>query len=74
MLLQEQSESRPLLISHALADPSKAAEALIQAALGGDGKDNISVIVVLMLEAQDQILVSGVQLFAKTDRVHISQV
>jgi serine/threonine protein phosphatase PrpC len=61
------------VISHAPPDPSMAAEALIQAALDGGGEDNVSVIVVSMLEAEDQTLVPGVQLLAKPDTIQIPQ-
>ncbi len=59
------------VLSQRFHHPSQLAEMLIQAALDGGGKDNVSVIVVSMGEEQSQMFVPGVQLFARTDRLHI---
>jgi serine/threonine protein phosphatase PrpC len=62
------------VLGHVPLDPSQAAEALIQSALDGGGPDNVSVIVISMLEAQNQTLVPSVQFFAMPHRLHIPQV
>lgn len=61
------------ILCHTLPDPSQAAEALIQSALNGGGKDNVSVIVVSMLEASNQTLVPSVQFFARPNSLHTPQ-
>jgi serine/threonine protein phosphatase PrpC len=62
------------VIRSAPSDPSQVAEVLIQTALDRRGWDNVSVIVVSMLEVQGQILGPGIQLFISPDRLHLSQV
>lgn len=62
------------VLSNAPPDPSQAAEVLIQAALDEGGKDNVSVIVVSMIEAQNQAIVPEVQVFVKPARVQMPQV
>jgi serine/threonine protein phosphatase PrpC len=62
------------ILSHTLPDPSQATQSLIRSALDAGGQDNVSVIVVSMLVAQDQTPVPGVQFFAMPHSLHISQV
>jgi serine/threonine protein phosphatase PrpC len=61
------------ILSQAPLDPFKATKVLIQAALDSGSPDNVSVIVVSMREAQNQMLRPDVQLFAKPDSVHLPQ-
>ena len=61
------------ILSQTLPDSSQAAEALIQSVLDGGGKENVSVIVVSMAEAQNQTFVSSVPFFARPDHLHIPQ-
>ena len=61
------------IIRSAPSDLSQVASVLIQTALDGGGKDNVSVIVISILEAGDQTLVAGVQLFARPESIHLPQ-
>lgn len=61
------------VLSHVIPDSSRATEMLIQAALDGNSRDNISAIVVSILEAQDQAPVLGLQLFVYPDDIRIPQ-
>jgi serine/threonine protein phosphatase PrpC len=53
------------------ADPSQMGRALIEAALEGDGTDNISVIVVQVTEGTGQTDVNGMQLLTKPETVQM---
>jgi serine/threonine protein phosphatase PrpC len=61
------------VLRHILPDPSQTAKSLIQSALDAGGWDNVSVIVISMLKAQDETLVPGVQFFAMPHSLHIPQ-
>jgi serine/threonine protein phosphatase PrpC len=61
------------IIRSAPSDPSQVTSVLIQTALDRSGRDNVSVIVVSMVEAQDQALVPSVQLLARPESIHLPQ-
>ncbi|GHO97157.1 hypothetical protein KSF_072050 [Reticulibacter mediterranei] len=61
------------VLRHILPDPSQAAKSLIRSALDAGGRDNVSAIVVSVLEAQDQTPVPDVQFFAMPHSLHIPQ-
>jgi serine/threonine protein phosphatase PrpC len=54
-------------------DPSQTSRALIEAALGGGGADNVSVIVVQVTEATRQADMAGMQLLTKPDAVELPE-
>ncbi|TMC22815.1 MAG: hypothetical protein E6J34_05110 [Chloroflexi bacterium] len=62
------------VIKHPMPDPAMTADALVQAALDGGGEDNVSVIVVSMVEGSDQTLISGVQLLDKPDSLQMPEI
>lgn len=62
------------VIKNALADPSKTASALIDAALNGGGEDNVSVIVVSITETAQHQVGHGVHLIDKPDSVQLPQI
>jgi len=62
------------VIKRPMPDPAMTADALVQAALDGGGEDNVSVIVVSMIEGSEQTLISGIQLLDKPDSLQMPQV
>jgi serine/threonine protein phosphatase PrpC len=61
------------VIRSAPDDPSHVASILIQTTLDRSSRDNVSVIVVSMLEEPLQMPGPGIQLFVSPDRLHLSQ-
>ena len=61
------------VIKKAERKPNTMGSALVQAALDGGGEDNVSVIVVQMIETPQEELKPGVQLLAKPDSVQMPQ-
>lgn len=65
------------ILSHAPFDPPKIAKELIQAALDRDrgGRDNISVIVVALVEQeQGSLTIPKIQLFTQPENIHLPEV
>jgi serine/threonine protein phosphatase PrpC len=62
------------VIKAVMPDPNMTAGALIQAALNGGGEDNVSVIVVSIVETKQQTLPPGVQLLTKPDTVNMPHI
>jgi serine/threonine protein phosphatase PrpC len=61
------------VIKQPAPDPSKTGEDLIQSALEGGGEDNVTVIVVQIIEGKNLEALPRVELLAKPDNVQMPQ-
>ena len=61
------------VIKQPVPDPSMTGDALIQSALDGGGEDNVSVIVVQMIEGRNLDALPRLKVLAKPDTVQLPQ-
>jgi serine/threonine protein phosphatase PrpC len=61
------------VVKHPAPDPSKTGEELIHSALEGGGEDNVSVIVVQIMEGKNIDALPRVELLAKPENVQMPQ-